>query len=304
MPWPQCSSTSGEARGPDRQACLAHSGQHGARGRGPPAAGYLPPVHPFLAMVGLTLSAMGIYGAIAPFLSMPSAAATCAAAVPGLALVNSLGNLRRLHLPVRRRPPQGRYRPQAERAAVPLPPPVLHRRGHVPLDAVSAPRRRRPSPRGRSGSSPSASRQSTATRTTPEGTFAMTSITRPDEPTAEINCAASARGIGRAAADRRASEGWSIAILDINAEDAAAAAAGSVRTVPQGHRRRPWHVSDSASVDRAITEIEGRTPIVARPTGAASVPDARSWKPLSKRGRRSSPSTCADPSSSQRVLKA
>jgi ACS family tartrate transporter-like MFS transporter len=36
---------------------------------------------------------MGIYGAIAPFLSMPSAALTGAAAASGLALVNSLGNL-------------------------------------------------------------------------------------------------------------------------------------------------------------------------------------------------------------------
>src|SRR6478735_11745047 len=57
------------------------------------AAGYLLPVNPFLAMVGLTLSAMGIYGAIAPVLSMPSAALTGAAAASGLALVNSLGNL-------------------------------------------------------------------------------------------------------------------------------------------------------------------------------------------------------------------
>jgi ACS family tartrate transporter-like MFS transporter len=57
------------------------------------AAGYLLPVNPFLAMVGLTVSAMGIYGAIAPFLSMPSAALTGAAAASGLALVNSLGNL-------------------------------------------------------------------------------------------------------------------------------------------------------------------------------------------------------------------
>ncbi|WP_277527375.1 MFS transporter [Arthrobacter sp. ES3-54] len=57
------------------------------------AAGYLLPVNPFLAMIGLTVSAMGIYGAIAPFLSMPSAALTGAAAASGLALVNSLGNL-------------------------------------------------------------------------------------------------------------------------------------------------------------------------------------------------------------------
>jgi len=45
----------------------------------------------------------------------------------------------------------------------------------------------------------------------------------PAERTVVLTGAASARGIGRAAADRMASEGWSIAILDINAEDAKAA---------------------------------------------------------------------------------
>jgi ACS family tartrate transporter-like MFS transporter len=44
-------------------------------------------------MVFLTLAAMGIYSAIAPFLAMPSAALTGAAAAAGLAMVNSLGNL-------------------------------------------------------------------------------------------------------------------------------------------------------------------------------------------------------------------
>lgn len=62
-------------------------------GAGLLAAGFLLPLNPFLAMVGLIASAMGIYGAIAPFLSMPSAALTGAAAASGLALINSLGNL-------------------------------------------------------------------------------------------------------------------------------------------------------------------------------------------------------------------
>lgn len=62
-------------------------------GAGLLAAGYLLPVNPILAMIGLTVSAMGIYGAIAPFLSMPAAALTGAAAASGLALINSLGNL-------------------------------------------------------------------------------------------------------------------------------------------------------------------------------------------------------------------
>ncbi|MDE8588652.1 SDR family NAD(P)-dependent oxidoreductase [Arthrobacter sp. NQ4] len=82
----------------------------------------------------------------------------------------------------------------------------------------------------------------------------------PTERTAVLTGAASARGIGRATADRLASQGWSIAILDINAEDAKAAAAeiGSswaVKAVGVGA-----DVSDEASVDRAITEIEQSLP--------------------------------------------
>ncbi|MET4589608.1 MFS transporter [Arthrobacter sp. 754] len=56
-------------------------------------AGYLLPVNAVLAMVFLTIAAMGIYSAIAPFLAMPAAALTGAAAAAGLAMVNSLGNL-------------------------------------------------------------------------------------------------------------------------------------------------------------------------------------------------------------------
>ena len=44
-----------------------------------------------------------------------------------------------------------------------------------------------------------------------------TQHTFPAERTAVLTGAASARGIGRATADRLASEGWSIAILDHNA---------------------------------------------------------------------------------------
>jgi ACS family tartrate transporter-like MFS transporter len=57
------------------------------------AAGYLVQVSGLLAMVALTVAAMGIYSAIAPFLAMPSTALVGAAAAAGLALVNSLGNL-------------------------------------------------------------------------------------------------------------------------------------------------------------------------------------------------------------------
>ncbi|GGH96703.1 SDR family NAD(P)-dependent oxidoreductase [Arthrobacter liuii] len=87
-----------------------------------------------------------------------------------------------------------------------------------------------------------------------------TEHTFPAERTAVLTGAASVRGIGRATASRLASEGWSIAILDINAEDAQAAAAeiGSshaVKAIGVGA-----DVSDEASVDRAITEIEQALP--------------------------------------------
>lgn len=57
------------------------------------AAGYLVEVNAVLALLALTLAAMGIYSAIAPFLAMPATALVGAAAAAGLAMVNSLGNL-------------------------------------------------------------------------------------------------------------------------------------------------------------------------------------------------------------------
>jgi ACS family tartrate transporter-like MFS transporter len=57
------------------------------------AAGSLVQVNAVLALIALTLAAMGIYSAIAPFLAMPSTALVGAAAAAGLAMVNSLGNL-------------------------------------------------------------------------------------------------------------------------------------------------------------------------------------------------------------------
>ncbi|MDQ0848350.1 ACS family tartrate transporter-like MFS transporter [Arthrobacter sp. B3I9] len=57
------------------------------------AAGFLVQVNAILAMLALTLAAMGIYSTIAPFLAMPATALVGAAAAAGLAMVNSLGNL-------------------------------------------------------------------------------------------------------------------------------------------------------------------------------------------------------------------
>ena len=57
------------------------------------SSGYLLEINPVLAMVGITIAAMGIYSAISPFLEMPAAALAGAAAASGIALVNSVGNL-------------------------------------------------------------------------------------------------------------------------------------------------------------------------------------------------------------------
>lgn len=85
-------------------------------------------------------------------------------------------------------------------------------------------------------------------------------MTFPTERTAVLTGAASARGIGRATADRLARDGWSVAILDIDgaaAEEAAAAIADrhGVRAVGVAA-----DVSDEASVDAAISTVEASVP--------------------------------------------
>jgi 2-hydroxycyclohexanecarboxyl-CoA dehydrogenase len=59
----------------------------------------------------------------------------------------------------------------------------------------------------------------------------------PAERTAVITGAASARGIGRATADRLARDGWSIAILDLDGE---AAKRPSPRSKPPCPRSSAW----------------------------------------------------------------
>src|SRR5690606_31248910 len=81
--------------------------------------------------------------------------------------------------------------------------------------------------------------------------------------TAVVTGAGSPRGIGRAAADRLARDGWAIAVLDIDADGARATAAeiGRERGVPA--LGVGVDVSDQASVDAAIAEVEaGLPPIV------------------------------------------
>ena len=88
----------------------------------------------------------------------------------------------------------------------------------------------------------------------------MSDITFPTDRTAILTGAASERGIGRATADKLASLGWSIAIVDIDgdaAREAAAAiaAARGIRAIGVAA-----DVSDKDSVNAAITEIEAAMP--------------------------------------------
>lgn len=84
----------------------------------------------------------------------------------------------------------------------------------------------------------------------------------PADRTAVLTGAASARGIGRATADRLAGEGWNIAILDIDGNAAEEAAAD----IAQRHGVKAigiaTDVSDEASVDAAISRVEAELPPV------------------------------------------
>lgn len=88
----------------------------------------------------------------------------------------------------------------------------------------------------------------------------MSDITFPTDRTAVLTGAASERGIGRATADKLASLGWSIAIVDIDG-DAAREAAAAI-TAARGIRAIgvAADVSDKDSVNAAITEIEAAMP--------------------------------------------
>ncbi|WP_247829039.1 SDR family NAD(P)-dependent oxidoreductase [Arthrobacter antioxidans] len=87
-------------------------------------------------------------------------------------------------------------------------------------------------------------------------------MTFPIERTAVLTGAASARGIGRATADRLARDGWSIAILDIDGTAAAEAAADIGRRHGVPTVGVAADVSDEASVDAALTTVEASVPPV------------------------------------------
>jgi 2-hydroxycyclohexanecarboxyl-CoA dehydrogenase len=90
----------------------------------------------------------------------------------------------------------------------------------------------------------------------------MTDTAFPAERTAILTGAASPRGIGRATAERLASQGWAVAIMDIDGDAAREAAEQiavehGVKAIGVGA-----DVSDEASVDAAIAEVEAAMPPV------------------------------------------
>jgi 2-hydroxycyclohexanecarboxyl-CoA dehydrogenase len=84
----------------------------------------------------------------------------------------------------------------------------------------------------------------------------------PAERTALVTGAASPRGIGRATAERLARAGWSVAILDLDA----GAAKGTAEGIGEAHSFAALGVaadiSDEASVDAAVAQVEAALPPV------------------------------------------
>ena len=80
--------------------------------------------------------------------------------------------------------------------------------------------------------------------------------------TAVVTGAASARGIGRATADRLAAAGWSVAILDIDGVAARKVAAQLADTYGVPTLGVPTDISDEESVEAAIGAVESVLPPV------------------------------------------
>lgn len=108
--------------------------------------------------------------------------------------------------------------------------------------------------------------------------------TFPAERTAVLTGAASERGIGRATADRLASEGWHIAILDIDGEAAALAA----KAIAAKHGIKALglrtDVSDEASIDAAIAKVEAELPPIVGLANIAGISSPRTFMEETKDG--------------------
>lgn len=88
----------------------------------------------------------------------------------------------------------------------------------------------------------------------------MTESTFPADRTAVLTGAASQRGIGRATAHRLARDGWTIAILDIDGTAAQSAADDIAAAYGVRALGVAADVSDQASVNDAIDQVEAQLP--------------------------------------------
>ncbi len=99
----------------------------------------------------------------------------------------------------------------------------------------------------------------------------------PSERTVLLTGAASARGIGRATADRLAAQGWSIAILDLDGEAATEAAAQITEARGVSAIGVGADVSDEQSVDRAVGVVETALPPIVGLANLAGISSATTF---------------------------
>lgn len=93
----------------------------------------------------------------------------------------------------------------------------------------------------------------------------------PEARTAVLTGAGSVRGIGRATADRLAASGWSIAVLDVNGDEAESAATQFAEQHGVAALGAQVDVSDEGSVDAAIARVEAAMPPIVALVNLAGV---------------------------------
>jgi len=102
----------------------------------------------------------------------------------------------------------------------------------------------------------------------------------PEARTAVITGAASPKGIGRATARRFASGGWSLALLDLDGEGAAALAAELSAEFGVSAAGISVDIADEASVDAAVARAETELPAAVALVNAAGVADPTPYEEL------------------------
>jgi 2-hydroxycyclohexanecarboxyl-CoA dehydrogenase len=96
----------------------------------------------------------------------------------------------------------------------------------------------------------------------------------PAERTAVITGAASARGIGRATADRLARDGWSIAILDLDEDGAKQTATKIADNRSVAALGVGADIADEGSIEAAIAQVEAALPPIIGLANVAGVSSA------------------------------